>query len=440
MSKSHEEGSRSATFKEQHATFGSTFQSKTFGKMWIFTIEPNNLRTIFSTDFQNWGLQPLRLGIWESFLGKGILNSDGAFWKHSRALVRPMFWKEHVADLSSVDIHVARLLDLIPKDGSTVDLEPLFARFFLDVTTEFLFGESVECLTTDASMDANAFLEAFHYGQECIGKRLQLPQSNRSTKDKRFLDSCKIAREFVGKHVDGAILRCNSRGHENQRKYILTDELVREIKDKTEIENHLLHLFLAAHESTATLMTNVFFNLARKPDVYNRLRREILQQYSTEAISDDMSSLKYLQNVTETIRLNPVVGQSARIALRDTVLPTGGGVSATSPVYVRAGTPVQFNFHALHRRLEAYGHDAGIFHPERWDSLHVGQWDFMPFGGGPRVCPGQRMALMQVRYTTIRILQKFKEIENRDPVLEFVEQYRIIACSKNGAKVALIPA
>ena len=142
--------------------------------------------------------------------------------------------------------------------------------------------------------------------------------------------------------------------------------------------------------------------------------------------------------MTETSRLTPVVGQSARIALQDTVLPTGGGEPGTSPVFVRKGTSIQFNFFALHRRAEVFGADAETFRPERWDGLHIGSWDFLPFIGGPRLCPAQQMALMHVRFVVARILRKFERMENRDPVFEFVERYRITSDSKNGCKVALI--
>lgn len=441
MFKSYGEGQRSAKFKEQHETFGPTFQSVALGKTRIFTINPDNLRAIFSTDFKDWGVQPLRLPPWEPFLGKGVLDTDGAFWRHSRDMVQPLFRKEQISDLASFDVHVTRLLELIPKDGYTVDLQPLFARLILDFTTEFLFGESVECLTSSPDKDAMVFFEAFHYGQAGIGKRTQLPYWTAVTRDKKFWQASKIVRDFVDGYIDRAVLRCDSKSPEKRRKYILADELVRTTNDKGDIRNQLLNTFLAAHDTTAVLMTNVFFNLARNPEVYNKLRKEVLQIDPKEASFDELKSLPYLRNVvTETSRLTPVVGQSARIALQNTILPSGGGPSGKSPIYVHKGTSVQFNFFALHRRPKVYGQDAGTFRPERWDTLQVGSWDFLPFIGGPRVCPAQQMALMQVRFTVSRVVQNFRSIENRDPVLEFVEQYKISSASKNGCKVALIPA
>ena len=201
MFQAYDEGQRSAKFKLQHETHGQTFQSVALGKTRIFTIEPENLRTIFSINFAHWGVQPLRLPAWEPFLGRGVMDTDGGFWRHARGLVQPLFKREQISDLSSFDVHVSRLLALLPADGSTVDLQPLFARLILDFTTEFLFGESVECLTPTPKDDAMLFLDAFHYGQAQIGKRTQLPYRTVFTRDAKFWDAAKVVREFVDKQV-----------------------------------------------------------------------------------------------------------------------------------------------------------------------------------------------------------------------------------------------
>ena len=55
-----------------------------------------------------------------------------------------------------------------------------------------------------------------------------------------------------------------------------------------------------------------------------------------------------------------------KTALRDTVLPVGGGPDGKSPVFVPKGANVSYNFHALHRRRSVYGDDAEDFNPDRW--------------------------------------------------------------------------
>lgn len=137
---------------------------------------------------------------------------------------------------------------------------------------------------------------------------------------------------------------------------------------------------------TMMLSPDVMFNLARHPRVYEKLRQEVLPIDMQEVNFDELKGLPYLKNVvTEASRLTGVVEQTARIALNDTMLPTGGGASGKSPIYVPKGTSIQLNSFALHRRPEIYGKDVDRFIPERWEGLHPGAWEFMPFINGPRV-------------------------------------------------------
>ena len=69
----------------------------------------------------------------------------------------------------------------------------------------------------------------------------------------------------------------------------------------------------------------------------------------------------------------------------------------------------------MHRRPEYYGPDADAFRPERWETLRPG-WEYLPFNGGPRICIGQGFALMEAAYTTVRLMQVFRDIDGRDEV------------------------
>ena len=448
--KSMKENRRNMSMKEQFEVYGHTFQSKPYGKTMIFTNEPKNLQAVLSTDFTSWGVQPMRLFGFEPFVGKGIMCSDGAFWEHSRALIKPTFARAQIADLhlNSYAVHVRKLIESIPRDGSTVNLQPIFGRLALDSSTEFLFGETVGSLEPDTiSAGARSFLDAFNYGQQGVGKRLHLPKWNFLIYDPKFKQSCKIAREFVEGYITKA-LACNEASNDEKvggpERYVLAQELVKETKNREDVRNQLLNVFLPAHDAAGVALTNVFFNLARNPAVYAKLRYEILNAEGdqTEWTFERLKSLRYLQYViNETFRLNPPIGTTTRMALRHTILPTGGGSShdGGSPIYIRKGDVVTFNFYALHRRQDLFGDDASLFRPERWESLRPTHWSYLPFGGGPRVCPGQQLALTEVGYTIVKIAQTFKEINNRDPVLDFVEHYKISTESKNGAKVAMIP-
>ena len=114
------------------------------------------------------------------------MTTDGAYWKHSRSMVIPGFARTQVADLASFGVHVTNFLDNVPKDGSTVDLQPLFDRLALDSSTELIFGESVQSLAPETPAEAQRFLDAYNYAQKGVGRRMVLPLINIFTWDPIF--------------------------------------------------------------------------------------------------------------------------------------------------------------------------------------------------------------------------------------------------------------
>jgi cytochrome P450 len=428
---------RNASIRELHEELGATFLSKFYGSRKVHTIEPRNVQAVMSTNFESWGVQPLRLFSFEPLIGRGIMGTDGRLWEHSRALLRPAFARKEISDLPSLETHVKSLLAKIPGDGSTVDLRPLFTRMALDASSEMLFGESLDMLG-NPTPENEAWLRAMNYGQMTLGKRMQLPQWNFFTRDTKFWASCKAVHSFVETRID-AITQAVK---DETSHYVLARELLRETADRTTVRNELLNVFLPAHEATGVALTNIFFNVARHPEVWNKLRAETLALPPDQSISfESLKGMRYLQAViNESLRLNPSIGTTSRIALRDTTLPIGGGSAGDAPIYIRKGDIFSVSFYSLHRRKDLFGDDAEEFKPERWDDFQPPRWAYLPFSGGPRVCIGQQMALTQAAYTIVRFLQKFKHLQNRDPVWEFHEQYTLSTQSKNGAKVAFTAA
>src|SRR4051812_157966 len=76
------------------------------------------------------------------------------------------------------------------------------------------------------------------------------------------------------------------------------------------------------------------------------------------------------------LRLHPVVPGNARYAIRDTILPVGGGPDESAPLFVPKGTLVAYNPYAMHRRKDLFGPDADVFRPERWETLRPG-WEYL---------------------------------------------------------------
>ena len=119
------------------------------------------------------------------------------------------------------------------------------------------------------------------------------------------------------------------------------------------------------------------------------------------------------------LRLYPVFPQNNRIALEDTVLPTGGGPDGTQPIGIRAGTPLGYSTLVMQRRADLYPPSSSslpppsAFAPDRWNSWTPKSWTYIPFNGGPRICIGQQFALTEMGYTLVRLFQRFEKVENR---------------------------
>ena len=89
------------------------------------------------------------------------------------------------------------------------------------------------------------------------------------------------------------------------------------------------------------------------------------------------------------MRLWPLIPVNTRKAVRDTVLPLGGGPDGKDAIHVPRGTTVRYSVYAMHREEEIFGEDANVFNPDRWEALRPG-WGYIPFNGGPRICVGRK--------------------------------------------------
>ena len=115
-------------YLEQYQNYGKTWEENLAGTKVINSMEPANFQQVASLSFQDYGKLAMRNKALSPFLGNGIFSQDGALWKHSRDLIKPLFTRAELSDIDSFKVHVNRFLNLIPKDGSTVDLHPLLLK------------------------------------------------------------------------------------------------------------------------------------------------------------------------------------------------------------------------------------------------------------------------------------------------------------------------
>ncbi|THV51506.1 hypothetical protein BGAL_0108g00020 [Botrytis galanthina] len=331
LAKAMQSGSMLATVEGLFTTYGKTFQSNSWATTVINTMDPLVTQTVLANSPEKFDVAPSRRP------------------KHREA---NLLWVKFSV-IPSLEKHVNRLLELIPRDGSTIDLQPLLKSMLIPTKT-------VEKVSPT--------------------------------------------------------------------NYVYLDELVKKTKDKTELLNQMLNLFLPARDSTSSATGFIFFHLARHPDVWMKLREEVVS-VGAPITFDLLKSMKYLN-----LRLLAPAGLSIRTCVEDCVLSRGGGTDGKSPFLVPPGTEIRIVLQALHEDRDIWGEDAMEFGPERWENLRTTR-GYIPFLGGGRICPAQQMAPIEVFYLVVRSMQEFKVIENRDPEKKFVAGMKLSMGSENSVKV-----
>ena len=121
------EGRYFKLYESQFARYGKTFEEKVRGKRCINTIETANIQQVLALSYEDYCKDPLRVRAQTPFLGPSVF-SDGALWKYSRALVKPTFARAELSDMDHLASFADHFLDLLPDDGSMVDIQPLLHR------------------------------------------------------------------------------------------------------------------------------------------------------------------------------------------------------------------------------------------------------------------------------------------------------------------------
>jgi cytochrome P450 len=228
--------------------------------------------------------------------GDGIFNQDGDAWKQSRELLRPQFHFKEYSNLDMFREATDNLLDKIPASGSVIDLQPLFFRLTLDVTTAFLFGESIESLKVPEKTGEQTFADAFNLAQEYIAKRFRLLDLYWLIGGKEFRDACRKVHFFADKIIDRNLSHEANANEEN--KYVFLRAMAEKTPDRTVLRGQIINILTAGRDTTACLLSWTFFILVRHPRVLDKLKAEISElNGSTDVSRSTLRNMKYLQNV-----------------------------------------------------------------------------------------------------------------------------------------------
>jgi len=113
---------------------GKTFQALTWGIPTVYSADSRIIRAVLKEKPHNFGVEAFRKPFNDPWIRRGILVSDGQEWKMSRAILRPLFQKSQHADLPGLEVHILRLITLMPKDGGTFDIQPLLCNLVRQIS------------------------------------------------------------------------------------------------------------------------------------------------------------------------------------------------------------------------------------------------------------------------------------------------------------------
>lgn len=321
--------------RDQYRRYGNTFSSRFLTYGVINTIEPANIRSVLSTDFKSYCIGSRRKDSFAPLLGRSIGLFDGQEWEHSRAMLRPSFAKAQIGNLSLYETHVQNLLQVMmdakgkgtgdDEDDATMgveveaDLQELFFRFTADVTTDLMFGESIGSLLHPTSSEANIARIILEAVIECE-KRWQLGWLARFSPQPGFWRNIDAIRKYIDPYVEKAVMhrraleqsrqdhRLIAAGDKEQRddddgdndnhedgRYVFLHEISKRTSDRTILRDELLSLFFGGRDTTACLLSNLFFVLARRPDIWARIRSEVAQLENGIPTIATIKQLRYVR-------------------------------------------------------------------------------------------------------------------------------------------------
>ncbi|KAJ5281722.1 cytochrome P450 [Penicillium angulare] len=431
--------------------FGGTVTYLSLGRQGVYTIDPANLYAMLSdrTRFHDFGLGATRKNSLQPLFGNGVFNSDGPVWQHHRSTLRPILARVTTAEIDIFEIHLQKLIKSVPADGSTVDLQQVFNALALDISTHLFMGTSTNTIhslsdkISPISIGQN-FAAAFEHCQRAVSGIDDFSLSGLCWRilfgDRKLKRSLQKIHSFIDESIEQA-----SQCFEEQSKMspagvnesqTVFDKLLCQGRSKEDIKYDILNLLSAGKDSIASFLSSTWYVICQRPDVCDNLRAEIGGLKGQRPTLEGLFKLPYLRMVLqEVLRLYPPVAANQRTAEVDTILPRGGGADGKSPLHVPRGASVGYSVYAMHRLEEFFGEDASEFRPERWLEIKP-KAAYMPFHAGPRTCLGQHLSLCLVKYATIRLLQYYEGVENRN-VEPWQERLGLSCSSRHGVKVGL---
>ena len=352
----------------------------------------------------------------------GVFGATGDEWRRQRRMVMASFDPGHVKrfypSLQKVGRRLVARWQDAARDGSIIDLQADLMRFTVDAVAGLAFGADVNTLQSDEDVIQKHLGRIFPALFNRIFAPLPVWRWLPSAADRELRLSVAAVNTAVDEFIAQARQRLKSEpglreNPENllEAMLVAADEPDSGIDDK-QVAGNVLVMLLAGEDTTANTLAWMVWLLSRHPAAMARARDEVRGACRGDTPTmEELAQLDYVEAVAhEAMRLKPVAPHNAMEALRDTVL---------GDVKIEAGMII---FAAMRHDAvnECLIPNAMNFNPERWlvdgsATANSAKRISMPFGAGPRICPGRYLALLEIKLAMAVTLANFDILEVSTP-------------------------
>lgn len=354
-----------------------------------------NLKNYRKPDSFNVSVRPLA--------GKGILTSEGEFWRRQRRLMQPAFLRNSVARLSASMVEsIGRFVDEWEQaaDGRTVDVLPEMMRLALRIASVSLFSTDI---SNDADSIGQAYRTAFEYVSLKMNARLLFQPLWLPTRRNREFKHCKALLDRVVLELIAARRGQSPQGDVLDLLLAAQDEESGKGMSDEQLKDEALTILTAGHETTGAALAWAWYLLGQHPEVQQELYEQVNGHLQGRLPA--MQDLARMPLVTavfeETMRLYPPAWGMPRETIEPDVI-CGYPIPAKSVIVLSQ---------MLVHRHPDFWQRPDAFDPSRFlppNNQGRPKFAFFPFGGGPRICIGNQFAMVEGPLALAAIIQRFK--------------------------------
>lgn len=370
---------------------------------WYLVTHPNDVEHVLQTNQRNYRKPEVFSKAVGLIAGRGLLTSEGDFWRHQRQLAQPAFHRERLAALATLITDAAESTaegwTQHAQSGASVNVAAEMIRLTLKIVSLALFSTEI---SDKADRVGPATRVAFEHANYRMSHPLALPERIPTRRNRRFLKAKRRLDELVFAIINERRRTGEDRGDLLSMLLLTRDEETGEGMSDQQLRDEVITLLLAGHETTAAALSWTWYLLSLHPDVEHKLLAELAQVLSGRTPTfDDLPHLSYTTMVfEESMRLYPPAWGQPRQAIADDRI---GGY------HIPAGAIINLCQWLTHRHPD-FWENPEQFDPERFTQERAAKrprFAYFPFGGGARQCIGNNFAMMEAQLILATLAQHF---------------------------------